>query len=70
MRGVTVKRLRRLVYAASQGKPQLAYEPGRTRRMTQACTRRVIKNAKQDCKRNHGEVLWLGIERNHDERRL
>jgi len=70
MRGVTVKRLLRLVYGVTQGQPQVAYAPGCTRRMIPECTRRVLKNAKQDWKRYHGEVLWLGIERNWNERRV
>jgi len=46
MRGVTVKRLLRLVYGVTQGQPQVAYAPGCTRRMIPECTRRVLKNAK------------------------
>lgn len=53
MRGTTVKRLRKMARNASLGQPAVTYKPGIPVRMGPNCTRRVLKNLKQEWKQNH-----------------
>lgn len=60
MRGTTVKRLHKMARNLSQGEPDVAYKPGIPVRMEPNCTRRLLKNLKQDWKQNHNRLIANG----------
>lgn len=60
MRGTTVKKLRKMARNISLRQPAVAYKPGTPVRMEPNCTRRLLKNLKQDWKQNHNRLIANG----------